>query len=237
MADEMSTLRQLDESLWVIDHPFKMAGIPVGTRTTIVALKDGGLFLHSPGPLSVTLAKQIDQLGEVRCIVAPNMFHHLYLAENARAWQAATVHLAPGLAGKRKNLSFNEELGDDPSPIWSEDIDQVWVHGSKRLNEVAFLHRASRTLILTDLCFNFSYSPHRSLRLFLRTMGAYGVFGPSRMLRIAHRDREALRRSVEQILAWEFDRIVISHGDVLERKGRETFANAFAWLTKADSPS
>jgi hypothetical protein len=235
MADGMSTLRQIDESLWVIDHPFKAAGIPVGTRTTLVRLSDGGLFLHSPGPLSVALAKQIDALGSVRCIIAPNMFHHLYVAENARAWQAATVHLAPGLATKRKDLSFNEELGDEPSPIWSADIDQVWVRGSKIVNEVVFLHRASRTLILTDLSFNFAHASQRSLRIFLKVMGAYGHFGPSRMMRFVYRDRALLRESVERILCWDFDRIVVSHGDLVEHDGRRIFADAFEWLDERRS--
>jgi hypothetical protein len=230
MSTDMSMLRQLEESLWVIDHPFKMAGVPVGTRTTIVRLTNGGLFLHSPGPLSVSLAKQIDELGEVRCIIAPNMFHHLYVPENARAWQAASVHLAPGLAGKRKDLSFNEELGNEPSPTWATDIEQVIVQGSKRVNEVVFLHRASRTLILTDLSFNFSHASQRSLRFFLSLMGAYGKFGPSRLVRLLHPDRDALRVAIERILEWDFDRIIVSHGDVLESNGRAVLREAFGWL-------
>jgi hypothetical protein len=230
MSGEMSMLRQLDESLWVIDHPFKMAGIPLGTRTTIIRLSDGGLFLHSPGPLSVSLAKQIDELGEVRCIVAPNMFHHLYVPENARAWQAATVHLAPGLADKRKDLSFNEELGDEPSSVWAADLDQVWLRGSKIVNEVAFYHRDSRTLVLTDFSFNYAPVPQRSLRLFLKAMGAYGEFGPSRLLRFAYRDRDAMRVGVERILEWDFERIIVSHGDVLEPNGRARLREAFGWL-------
>jgi hypothetical protein len=33
------------------------------------------------------------------------------------------------------------------------------------------------------------------------------------------------------MLAWDFDRIVVSHGDVLERGGKAAFEAAFArWL-------
>ncbi len=34
----------------------------------------------------------------------------------------------------------------------------------------------------------------------------------------------------EQILAWDFDRIVVAHGDVLERNGRERLRAAYSWL-------
>lgn len=230
MSEETSVLQQLDDTLWVIDHPFRMMGIPVGTRTTLVRLSDGGLFMHSPGPLTPRLAKQIDELGPVRCIVAPNMFHHLFLPENARNWQGATVHVAPGLAAKRKDLSFDEELGDGPSPIWAGDLGQVWVHGSGQVNEVAFHHPASRTLILTDLAFNVRHSASRPLRVFLKTMGVYGRFGPSRMVRWAHRDRDALRASIDKILAWDFERVIVAHGEVLERGGREALRAGYDWL-------
>ena len=45
-------LRPLDENLWVIDHPFRMpGGVQIGTRTTVIRLADGSVFLHCPGPI------------------------------------------------------------------------------------------------------------------------------------------------------------------------------------------
>jgi len=225
--------RQLDDDLWVIDHAFTMLGMPIGTRTTLIRLQDGGVFLHSPGPLDVQLAKQIDALGPVRCIVAPNKFHHLFVAENARAWQGATVHLAPGLAAKRKNLSFNEELSDAPAQAWKGQLEQVWIHGAPAMNEIVFFHAASRTLVLTDLCFNVPDSPSLLARLFLKANDAYGRFGPSRMLRLMLRDRAAGRASLEQVLAWDFERVVLSHGDVVEQGGRARMREAFGWLLRS----
>ena len=40
----------------------------------------------------------------------------------------------------------------------------------------------------------------------------------------------AVVKSLERILAWEFDRIILSHGDVVERGGKTAFRRAFAWL-------
>ena len=223
-------LRQLDEDIWVIDHPFSMLGAKIGTRTTLVRLSDGGLFMHSPGPLSVPFAQQIDALGPVRCIVAPNKFHHVYIAENAKAYQAASLHLAPGLERKRKDLSYNEVLGDTPSTLWAKDVDQICFGGVPACNEVAFLHRASRTLILSDVAFNFGHAPSALTRLFLQLNGTLGQFGPSRMFRMMMRDRAAARASLERILDWNFDRIIVAHGDVLEGDARHILRNSYAWL-------
>ena len=53
---------------------------------------------------------------------------------------------------------------------------------------------------------------------------------PHRIVRLAIRDRAAARTSVQRILQWDFDRIVVTHGDVLENGGHQRFAAAFAFL-------
>jgi hypothetical protein len=229
---ESGLLRQLDDDIWVVDHPFSMLGLEIGARTTVVRLQEGGLFLHSPGPLSVQLAKQLDAIGPVRCIVAPNLFHHLFVAENAKAYQAASIHLAPGLSSKRKDLSFNEELGDVPSSLWEKDLDQVLMQGAPSFNEVIFLHRASRTLLLTDLAFNVDHSPSLMTRIFFRLNGVYGRFGPSRLVRLMLRDRAAGRQVIDRILEWDFDRVILSHGEVLEQGGKEALREGYRWLVE-----
>jgi hypothetical protein len=61
-------------------------------------------------------------------------------------------------------------------------------------------------------------------------VGATGRFGPHRIVRAFVRDRAAARRSLERILAWDFDRVIVSHGDVLETGGRAALERGFAWL-------
>jgi len=35
------------------------------------------------------------------------------------------------------------------------------------------------------------------------------------------------------ILAWDFDRVVVAHGEVLESGGREALRQGYAWLLTA----
>jgi hypothetical protein len=44
------------------------------------------------------------------------------------------------------------------------------------------------------------------------------------------KDRAALRASVDTVLSWDFERVVVCHGEVLEHGGREALRSGFAWL-------
>jgi hypothetical protein len=44
------------------------------------------------------------------------------------------------------------------------------------------------------------------------------------------RDRRAARASVERILQWDFDRVIVTHGEVLETGGRQRVAEGFTFL-------
>jgi hypothetical protein len=234
MSTPEPTLRALDRNLWAADAPLVVRGLELGTRTTLARLAEGGLLVHSPGPLAGGLRAEVEKLGPVRAIVAPNQLHHLFLADWAAAFPGARLFGAPGVAAKQPGLRFEAELGDVPPPLWAADLDQHLVRGAPSMNEVAFLHRATRTLLLADLAFNVRRSDSLFTRAFMRLNGAWGRFGPSRLMRhVVTRDRDALRASLERILAWDFDRVVVTHGDVLESGGREALRAGFAWLRLA----
>ena len=46
------------------------------------------------------------------------------------------------------------------------------------------------------------------------------------------RHRAAARASVERVLAWDFDRVTVTHGEVLERGGRDAVRAGFAFLDR-----
>ena len=219
------------EGLLTIDHPLRVGPMPVGTRTTLVRLASGGLLVHSPGPLGGGLRAQIEACGRVEAIVAPNCMHHLFLEENIQAWPSAQVFLAPGLREKRTDLGVGEVLGDTAPEAWAGVLEQIVTTGAPRLAEVAFLHPASRTLILCDLVFNIRSVDSAFARVFMRINGMVGHFGPSRLARLFFfQDRAALRNSIERILAWDFDRVVVGHGEIVESGGRGLLEEAFAFL-------
>jgi hypothetical protein len=198
---------------------------------TIVRLGDGGLFLHSPVNLDQRLREAVDELGEVRAIVAPSRVHHLFAGDYAATYPHARLYAAPGLPEKRTDIKFDEELTDVAPDLWRGQLEQHVFRGAPVLNEVVFFHPTSRTVIFTDLVFNLSASARSDAPLFFWLLDAPGKFGPHRFIRRrAIRDRAAARQSIERILQWDFDRVIMSHGDVLDSGGKERVAAAFAYL-------
>jgi hypothetical protein len=223
-------LRQLEQDLWVIDHPFSMfGGIQIGTRTTLVRLSNGDLFAHGLGPIEEDDHAEIAALGKVTQLVAPNLFHNAYVADWVARYPEATCYAPARFGTKVKDLDFIP-LSDQAAPAWSGDLEQVAVEGAPQLDEVVFFHPATRTLLLTDLCFNMLHSDSFLTRLFMRMMGGYGHFGPSRLARSLMKDKVATRRGIERILEWDFDRVTVTHGEVLESGGSVKFRQAYTWL-------
>jgi hypothetical protein len=226
----MNALTPLAPDLWVARRPLPLPVGDIGTHMTVVRLRDGGLFLHSPAPFDAEMQRALDGIGPVSCVVAPSKVHHLYVGAYAAAYPAARLFAAPGLPEKRTDLHFDAILDDDAPPEWRGMLEQHLFRGAPYVNEVVFFHPASRTLVLTDLAFNMQRPPPGRARLFCWLVGASGRFGPHRMVRLMIRDRAAARASVQRILTWDFDRVIVTHGEVLEAGGKRAFADAFAFL-------
>ena len=228
-----STIRPLAPTLWVSEHPLRVAGLELGRRMTIVRLPGGGLWLHSVAHLTPERRSAIDEFGTVRFVVAPNPFHHQYLEAYREAYPEAVFAAGPRLPEKRPDLSFDLVLADHPDPRWESELDQLVFAGNPLLPEVVFHHRPSRTLILTDLCFHLNADRPLLTRLAARVLGTYEKFAVSRLVRRGFSERDAARASLARVMAWDFDRVIVGHGDIIEHDGREALARAFDWLRSA----
>lgn len=226
-------LVEIARDVWIVDGgsvPFLT--IPYPTRMTLVRLADGDLWVHSPIRLDEGLRAEVEALGRVRHLVAPNKLHHLFLADWIGAFPGTRTYAPPGLARKRRDLRFDAELKDSPEPEWAPEIDQVIFRGSFALEEAVFFHRASRTLIVTDLIQKF---PPESLssfqRLIMRLDGMLGADGSTpREWRLSFWNRRAARDALRKAIAWNPERIVIAHGTWVESGGRESLERSLAWL-------
>ena len=223
-------LTELAPDLWVTERPLRFGGLNIGTRMTVVRLAGGELFLHSPVSLDPGLRKELDGLGRVRYVVAPNKMHHLFAGEYNEAWPDVELHCAPGLEQKRRDIDWHATLSDEAPEAWRGQLEQVLFAGFPMANEVDFFHPPTRTLLVTDIAFNVGEESPALTRFGFRLLGAYKRFGPSLLERILIRDRAAARASLEKILAWDFDRVIVSHGEVLESGGPKALRDSYAWL-------
>jgi hypothetical protein len=61
-------------------------------------------------------------------------------------------------------------------------------------------------------------------------IGRYPGCRFARLYRPAVTDRRRMRASIERILEWDFDQIVVGHGALVKTDGKEIFLVAFRWL-------
>lgn len=211
-------LRALGPDVWVATHKLSFWGTPVVTRMTIVRLADGSLFVVGPVPRSPELDREVEALGPVHWVIAPSRFHHLWVGEWARHADAR-LFIAPGLERKRRDLRPHGVLGSVAPPGWAGQIDQELLGGVAMLGEVVFFHRASRSLIVTDMLFNYPPAKSTVTRWIRKIEDCDGKFTVPRLMKLLVRDRRVFARSVERILSWDFDRVIVAHGSVVETDG------------------
>ena len=222
-------------NLWLSDGPAVTgaAGFRFPTRMAVIRLPgEGGLWVWSPVALTQELRAAVDELGPVRHLVAPNNLHHTFLAEWATAYPDAKVHAAPGLTAQTAGTQIQSILGDDPVPAWRGVLDQVVVNGNRITTEVVFFHRASATVLVTDLVQQIPQGWFHGWRAIVARLDLMTAPVPStpRKFRLAMTDKVAAREAIARILDWPFEKLVIAHGSPMDQGGRAALQTAFRWL-------
>lgn len=228
-------LKAFASEIWIADGGDVVAalGFHYPTRMAVIRLSDGGLFVWSPTAVTDELRGQVDALGPVRHLVAPNSLHHVYLADWKRFYPDARVHAPPGLRAKRKDIGFDDDLGDAPASAWAGDIDQVVVAGNVITTEVVFFHVASGTVLFTDLLQQFPAGWFSGWRGFVAKWDLMVASEPAvpRKFRVAFTDRKAARAALQRILAWPAEKVLMAHGTPVRDGGQAFIRRAFGWLT------
>lgn len=225
-------LDPITDQMWAAQVDLNLVGklIIFPCRMTVVRLKNGDVLLHSPIRIDDALAAEIEAIGPVRYLIAPNCFHHLYLTDVMARYPEAKLYTAPGLAQKRPDLDVTAEIRPDKKLPWADEFDWFALAGAPKMNEIILLHRASKTLMVTDLMFNMSRVRGPMTPFLLLCAGAWRKPGQSRVWRLLTRDRKAAKASLQPVLAQNFDRVTMAHGDVVAQNGKEVFTQALHWM-------
>jgi hypothetical protein len=150
-------------AIWVSERPIWFGGVRLRSRTTVVRLPEGGLWVHSPSEPNDDVCAALDALGEVRWIVVPNRFHHLQVPATAARYPHAHV------VGPRsvRNPKVKLTMGID-DPRFSHAIPELTaipLDGVPFLDETVFFHRPSGSLIGADLLMCACARDHWTWRL------------------------------------------------------------------------
>ena len=219
------------DKIWIKEYPIHYAGTKFNSRMTIIRLSNGNLFIHSPCEIEEDTKISIEKLGKVEFIVAPGSYHHLYVGSAQRAFPEPETFICPGIERKNPEIEFDWLLGDRPDKRWEDDFEQVLVRGNKYIWEVAFCHKVTKTLILVDLIENFTDETEDmnwTLELWWKVVfRMWGNPKPAPEYQLGWKDKNAARKSLMRILNWDFERIIISHGDLVEENAKEVAFHAW----------
>jgi hypothetical protein len=195
-------------------------GVTLPLRSMLVAANKRQILVSPVGT-----PEEASQVEVPLTLVAPSLSNHQHLAAVIERYRPLALWGPPGLAEGKAELGPMHVLGFDAWP-YGDQLGFVVVEGAPQRNEVVFFHRESRTIYTPSLFCNICEPDGFLAPLVFRTMGIYRRFATPKMWQRWIVDRAAFSRSIDEILHWDFDRIVVAHGDVVDRHAREQFGAA-----------
>jgi Domain of unknown function (DUF4336) len=236
----MPDLQAFAKDVWIADGPrVRDFGVMFTTRMEVVKLSNGSLWVNSPVVVPFDTLQRITQLGPVRYLVAATprhvwrleMWHTLF--PEAELWAPRSTPFTL----KKGYLPLTGILGDGPPECWADDLDQLVFKGNPLIEEVLFFQRESRTVILDDLIQIHPIVKGKPFRNALFKLA--GVASPDggvpHDIRMTFSNRKLARRSLERLLSWDFDRLIIAHGPCIEKDAKPFVREAFRWLAPRGS--
>ncbi|MEH1814424.1 MAG: DUF4336 domain-containing protein [Nostoc sp.] len=230
-------LKAIDIDLWVAEQPLKYFGLEVGTRMTVIRLTNGKLMVISPIDMDDATINELNQLGEVSYIVVPNLYHHLFVTDFKLCYPRAKLWAVSGLERKKPDLQIDYiisdrtiHLIDGVEYLLIQGFNTLDTSGYSPLNECVFFHVKSRTLIVTDTVFHFDDQCSPSTRLIAKLLGGYNQLRPSLLEKFATQDKVKVKWSIQQLLTWDFERVIMAHGSMIEQNGKPQFKAGYEWF-------
>jgi hypothetical protein len=230
------SLKPVADNVWIFDDaPIAPLGIPVPIRMTVLRLSNGNILLHSPTRYTRATHDEIERLGAIRYLLAPNVAHWMFIADWQKAIPDAIVAAAPGLAKRRQvrksGLRIDREL-DGPLDEWSGEISTVLV-SAPFFTEIALFHQRSRTLILTDPVQNLDPEKLPALaRVAARLLGNAAPTGkaPAYLRALVHLGGRSAEEAASRLLGFHPERVIFAHGQWFETAGTERLQRSLDWM-------
>lgn len=215
----------IDSRTYYFDAKLRLLpGVTIPSRSMLVAASKQQILISPVGTPEETA-----QVDAPVIVVAPSLLQPRHLAAAAERYRPVALWGPPGLAEHKPELGPMHVLGLDAWP-YSDQLEFVVVEGAPKCNEVVFFHRASRTIYTANLFCNICEPEGLLAPLAFRVMGVYRRFATAKLWRRWVTDRVAFARSIDEILRWNFDRIVVAHGDVVDQDARAQFVAALREL-------
>lgn len=212
------------------------------------------LLLVSSFPPTPPVLSALAPLGTVSVVLAPNAIHCLWGAAMRDACPGSVLAGPPSAAGRFPGRAWDKVVScrEDFEGLMDEHMGgqgaglRAWTTGagSGWLEEILLLHLPSRTLVVTDLGFNFNPKADRETPLpggvlgalmrhvYLPLAGGYRGCCPTKPFVFLIEDADLLFKVLSEVMASDFDQVIPSHGDIIRAPhGKAAFgAGTFSFV-------
>jgi hypothetical protein len=176
----------IKDTIWTFDQLQGIFYVVVPIRMTVIKLEKGGLLVYAPvaptGECTRLLNELVTEHGDIKYIILPTISgieHKVFVGPFARRFPNAQIFVAPGqwsfplnlplswlgLPGKRTRI-LPENSQEAP---FAEDFDYAILGpidlGLGKFAEVAFFHKRSHTLLVTDTIVSVPAEPPAIVQL------------------------------------------------------------------------
>lgn len=244
-----TTLTAIREDVWLIERPFYptlpgLQGTDVGCKACVVRLPDGKLWVHAPVGLDQPLREALAELGPVGHIVTPNTEHQKFAPLWFVEYPEAASYACPGLREKKPEVGWQRSLEEltaggltsTTAPAeWGGVIELCWIKdrvpvpfGPPFFNEVVFCHTPSRTLIVTDLWWNYPDTAAKGAGFEVPLSSRLWKVGMDVIYRPVYNNfmrTETCASSYETILDWDWDYIAPCHGEPVSADAKRVLSD------------
>ena len=227
----LETVKKIDKGVWCLESYFLSLGCRGSLRMTILKTQSG-LLLYSPVALNAEHVAFIRALGKVTDIVAPNLFHHMYLRPCVAAFPDANCWVPEGLLEKIGPVDGAQIITPDIIFGNDDNIKKFTLTGH-RIQETMIFHEPSRTLLTADLLYNYQSEQYPAEKLFFWMIGNYGRPNVAFYHRFSVTDKSSIQFMIDTVTSWPINRIIMSHGRIVETTDASTiFADAWKNFAK-----
>ena len=223
-------MKEIGEGIWVHEDAMSLAGTQLRLRMTVVKLANGGLWVHSPTALSPELLEETEKLGSVSFIVGASNGHNIWLREWQNAFPDAVLYVSSGIPKKLKLTNY-QVLDESNGNIWKEDLVREYMPGVPFFSESVFLHDKTKSLIVSDLIQNHCDKRPSGLaglltKYIFEPIGFKGMcVAPPLKIGFMIKDKPNFVLFIKRIQNRDFERIIVTHGDIIESNAKQVFAS------------
>lgn len=211
------------QDLVFLDSVKTMPLMSLPVRTIFVPVRGGGVLI-SPG--SMLEKERTATLNGVTDIVAPNLLHCSGVPRAAEIFAGARRWGPQGAKEHKPDVAWTDLLSPSTWP-YQDELAMIPLQGSPMTNECLFVHKKSKTLIVCDMVFNLRHTRGVGACLIMKLIAdSYRRFSVSKIFMKFVKDRGAFQNSVDELMSYDFDNVVMTHGVIVEGDGKRILREA-----------